>query len=281
MKSGARPTPSEPAAKASRRLAAVATCRWRSLWHSAPLDTIWWGVLSQVVLAKAHASALSAVSGVGPYLEYRCAMNSQTSISGIRIALLATHGFEQSELEVPLKKLREAGATVDVVSLETGKITGWNKKDWGRAVNVDRSLDDASANDYAALVLPGGQMNPDLLRVENKAIQFVRNFAAQEKPIAAICHAPWLLIEADLVRDQAVTSYPSIRTDVINAGGKWRNEDVVVDGNLITSRNPDDLDAFCTKIIEIVAARAAKAVASERTSLGGGLAPDSATAPGS
>jgi protease I len=171
-------------------------------------------------------------------------------ISGKRIAILATNGFEQSELEVPLKKLREAGATVDVVSLQSGEIKGWEKKDWGRAVPVDRTLDEAKPADYDALVLPGGQMNPDLLRVEPKAVDFVKAFWKDSKVIGAICHAPWLLVEAGIVKGRRVTSYKSIKTDVINAGGKWEDSQVVTDQGLVTSRHPGDLDAFSAKLTE-------------------------------
>lgn len=174
-------------------------------------------------------------------------------ISGKRIAILATNGFEQSELEVPLKKLREAGATVEVVSPEAGEIKGWEKKDWGRAVPVDRTLDEAKPSDYDALVLPGGQMNPDLLRAEPKAIAFVKAFWDDRKVIGAICHAPWLLIEAGIVKSRRVTSYKSIKTDVINAGGKWEDSEVVTDQGLVTSRHPGDLDAFSAKLTEEIA----------------------------
>lgn len=172
------------------------------------------------------------------------------NLSGKTIAILATNGFEQSELEVPLHTLREAGATVHVVSLAAGEIKGWDKDDWGNAVPVDKTIDAVKADDYDAVVLPGGQINPDLLRVEPKALDLIKSFWSQKKVVAAVCHAPWLLIEAGIVKGRKVTSYPSIKTDVINAGGLWEDSEVVSDQGLVTSRKPDDLPAFCAKIAE-------------------------------
>ena len=169
-----------------------------------------------------------------------------------KIAILATNGFEQSELEVPRDKLKAAGATVHILSLEAGEIRGWDKKDWGRPVKVDKTLGQVSATEYDAVVLPGGQINPDLLRVEPKALSFIKDIFIQRKIIAAVCHAPWLLIEAGIAKGRRMTSYKSIKTDVTNAGAKWEDSQVVVDDGVITSRNPGDLDAFSAKIIEAV-----------------------------
>ena len=174
------------------------------------------------------------------------------NMSGKKIAILATRGFEQGELEVPQQRLKQAGETVEVVSPESGEIRGWDMKDWGHPVKVDRALDDAKPDDYDAIVLPGGQINPDLLRVNDKALKFIRAFFDQGKVVAAVCHAPWLLIETGIIRGRRATSYNSIKTDVKNAGGKWEDSQVVVDEGIITSRNPKDLEAFSAKIIEEV-----------------------------
>jgi protease I len=173
-------------------------------------------------------------------------------ISGKKIMILATHGFEQSELEVPRDRLKAAGAKVDVVSPEKGQIKGWDMKDWGRPVPVDRMLNEVSSSDYDALVLPGGQINPDLLRINQDALKTIKAFYNEGKVVAAVCHAPWLLIETGLIRGRKCTSYISIKTDVINAGGLWEDSKVVTDQGIVTSRNPGDLEAFSEKIIEEV-----------------------------
>ena len=169
-----------------------------------------------------------------------------------RIAILATNGFEQSELMDPRESLKTAGYAVDVVSPEAGSIRGWKGKDWGDSVAVDVALADADAKDYDALVLPGGVINPDKLRMDPTALDFIRAFADDHKVIAAICHAPWLLVETGIAKDRDVTSWPSVRTDLENAGGRWRDEAVVEDGNLITSRKPEDIPAFSRAVIRRV-----------------------------
>jgi protease I len=171
-------------------------------------------------------------------------------LDGFRVAVLATDGFEQSELEKPIAALKEAGAEVDVISLKSGQIQGMEHDEKGRKVNVDYTVDSVEADDYDGLVLPGGVANPDKLRTEDAAVDFVRAFAIANKPIAAICHGPWTLINAEAVEGRRVTSWPSLEIDLRNAGADWVDEEVVVDNGLVTSRKPDDLPAFCAKMIE-------------------------------
>ena len=173
-----------------------------------------------------------------------------------RVMILATDGFEQSELLKPKANLEKAGIETAVVSLKSGEIKGWNKDDWGDKVQVDLTLDEANADDFDALLLPGGQINPDKLRMEDDAIELIKDFDSAGKPIAAICHAPWLLAEANLVDGRTVTSWPSIRTDLTNAGADVIDREVVTDGNLITSRCPDDIPAFSKALIEKLGVRA-------------------------
>ncbi len=171
-------------------------------------------------------------------------------IKQAKILIMATDGFEQSELFVPLERLRAAGATVNIAAPKKGAIRGWNETDWGNSVEADLEIDDIDADEFDALVLPGGQINPDKLRINERAVELVLDFLDSEKIVAAICHAPWLLVEADAVEGRTLTSWPSIKTDIENAGGDWIDEEVVVDDNIITSRSPKDLDAFVAKIIE-------------------------------
>jgi len=177
---------------------------------------------------------------------------SRGRLDGSRVAILATHGFEAVELYRPLEALREAGADTSIVSIarSADRIRGWEGGDWGDELDVDGTVDDLSADDFDALVLPGGVMNPDKLRMDERAVAFVRGFFAAGKPVAAICHAPWMLVEAGVANGRTLTSYPSLRTDLQNAGARWVDEEVVVDAGLVTSRSPDDLDAFVDKMLE-------------------------------
>jgi len=169
-----------------------------------------------------------------------------------RVAILATNGFEESELKSPLEAMKKEGFTVDIVSQESGKIKAWDNGNWSNEYTVDKTLNNVSASDYNALMLPGGVINPDILRRDDKAISFIKDFFKQSKPVAAICHAPQLLIEADVVKGRKLTSFNSIKTDLVNAGANWVDEEVVVDEGFVTSRNPDDLPAFNAKLIEEV-----------------------------
>ncbi len=171
-------------------------------------------------------------------------------LNGKTVAILATDGFEQSELEQPRKALDDAGAKTVVVAPKSGDITGWSEKNWGNAVTVDLQLEHAHPEDFDALLIPGGVMNPDQLRTDERAVRFVKHFFESGKPVAAICHAPWMLVEADVVRGRQLTSWPSLRTDIQNAGGQWRDEEVVTDTGLVTSRKPADIPAFNRKMIE-------------------------------
>jgi len=175
------------------------------------------------------------------------------SLEGKRVAFLATDGVEQVELTEPWKAVEAAGGEPELVSLEAGKIQGFDHLDKGEEFEVDRVVPEAAAQDYDGLVLPGGVANPDFLRANRDAVGFVRGFFEEGKPVAAICHGAWTLVEADVVRGRTLTSFPSIKTDVTNAGGDWVDEEVVVDGGLVTSRKPDDLPAFCGKLVEEIA----------------------------
>ncbi|HTS20320.1 MAG TPA: type 1 glutamine amidotransferase domain-containing protein [Casimicrobiaceae bacterium] len=171
-------------------------------------------------------------------------------LRGQTVAILATHGFEEDELLEPRKALEAAGARTVVIGPEQGKIRGWKAGNWADEVPVDVSLDDARAHDYSALMLPGGVLNPDRLRTDQRAVAFVRSFFEHSKPVAAICHGPIMLIEANVLKGRRVTSWPSLKTDVGNAGGRWADEAVVVDRGLVTSRKPADIPAFNERMIE-------------------------------
>lgn len=171
-------------------------------------------------------------------------------LSGKKVAILAADGFEEVELTKPRKALEDAGAKTSVVSIKSGKIQGMNHADKGATVAVDLTLADAKPQEFDALMIPGGLMNPDTLRSTDEALEFVRHFFRQGKPVAAICHAPWVLIDAEVVSGRTITSWPAIKTDVRNAGATWVDQDVVVDNGLVTSRKPDDIPAFNEKMIE-------------------------------
>ena len=175
------------------------------------------------------------------------------NLNGKRVAILATEGFEQVELLEPRKALDDAGAKTTLISPKPGKIKAWDIDDWGEAVAVDELLDSANAQDFDALLLPGGVMNPDHLRTDARAVQLVKSFFQQGKPVAAICHGPWMLVEADVVRGRTLTSWPSLKTDIRNAGGEWTDSEVITDRGLVTSRKPADIPAFNRKMIEEIA----------------------------
>jgi protease I len=173
----------------------------------------------------------------------------ENTLSGKRVAILVADGFEQSEFERPVEALKEQGATVDIISIKKGTIKAWKEKDWGDEFEATVAIADADSSDYDGLVLPGGVLNPDTLRTNEDAVAFVKDFMEDEKPIAAICHGPWTLIETGMLKGRKMTSYHSIKTDLLNAGAEWVDEPVVTDDGLITSRSPKDLDLFCRKIV--------------------------------
>lgn len=175
------------------------------------------------------------------------------NLSGKKVAILVANGFEQVELTSPKEALEQAGAKTYIISPERAQVKGWDEDNWGDSFDVDVALSEAKAEDYNALLLPGGVINPDVLRTQGEALSFVRDFFKQHKPVAAICHGPWTLIEAGVVEGRQMTSYKSIQTDLKNAGANWVDEEVVVDQGLVTSRNPDDLPAFNAKLVEEVA----------------------------
>jgi protease I len=177
-------------------------------------------------------------------------MRMAKQLEGKRVAFLFTEGAEQVEVTEPLKAVKKAGADIDIVSLDTGEIQMFNHLDKGDTITADRAVSDASSSEYDALVVPGGVANPDALRMDDDAVSFVRGFFEEDKPVGIICHGPWVLVEADVARGRRVTSWPSLRTDLRNAGAEWVDEEVVVDNGLVTSRKPDDLPAFCSKIVE-------------------------------
>ena len=171
-------------------------------------------------------------------------------LNGKKVAVIATDMVEQVELTEPWKALEKAGADVDLISIDSGKIQGFNHYDKADTFDVDRTIDEVRPGEYDGLLLPGGVGNPDTLRTNRKVVQFVREFVESGKPVAVICHGPWTLVEADVVRGRKLTSWPSVQTDIRNAGGNWVDKEVVVDNGLVTSRKPDDLPAFCSKMVE-------------------------------
>jgi len=175
-----------------------------------------------------------------------------TDITQAKILIIATNGFEQSELEVPRDRLKEAGANVTIASPDGQQIMGWDKKDWGRPADVDMKIADAKCGDYDALVIPGGVINPDKMRMDKTIVALVKEFIDSGKIVAAVCHGPWMLVEAGALKGRKATSWPSLQTDMRNAGAEWVDQEVVTDKGIITSRKPDDLPAFVKKIIEEV-----------------------------
>ncbi|HEY4329194.1 MAG TPA: type 1 glutamine amidotransferase domain-containing protein [Phycisphaerae bacterium] len=179
--------------------------------------------------------------------------NTSRNLSGKKVAIVATDGFEEAELVEPKLALEQAGAKVDIIAPKAGTICSWDEKDWGMKMAVDRTSDSVNSRDYDALLLPGGVMNPDKLRRDQTVLRFVRSFFEAGKPVAAICHGPWTLIDAGVVKGRKMTSYESIQTDLKNAGAQWVDEPVVVDQGLVTSRKPADLPVFIAKLMEEIA----------------------------
>jgi protease I len=176
-----------------------------------------------------------------------------SELDGKHVAFLFTEGVEQVELTEPLKAVREAGAEADLISLDEGEVQMYNHLDKGDTIEAEKAVSSVDASDYDALVIPGGVANPDALRADEDAVKFTRDFFEQGKPVGIICHGPWMLVEADVARGRKVTSWPSLQTDLRNAGAEWVDEEVVVDNGLVTSRNPDDIPAFCAKVVEEIA----------------------------
>jgi protease I len=191
-----------------------------------------------------------------------------SELNGKRVAFIATDGVEQSELSSPWEAAHDAGATTELISPKAGQIQGVVHQERGTLFPVDRAFEDANPEDYDALVIPGGVANPDRLRMDDRAVAFVRHFIDAGKPVAAICHGPWMLVEADVVRGRTVTSWPSLATDLRNAGANWVDREVVVDKGLVTSRKPDDLPAFCAKMIEEFAEGIHRGQMEQRTPVG-------------
>ena len=191
-----------------------------------------------------------AMAILGMAMSTTVAQEQEQTLKGKRVAILVTDGFEHSEMTVPRKALDAAGAKTVLVSLKKGEVMSWKDKNWGEKFPVDLALEEARMEEFDALVLPGGVINPDKLRMDPKAVQFVKGFVSAGKPIAAICHGPWTLVEADAVRGKKLTSWPSLKTDIKNAGGHWEDAEVIADQGIITSRKPDDLPAFNRKMIE-------------------------------
>lgn len=187
-----------------------------------------------------------------------------SDLNGMKVAILVADGFEHVEMVEPRKALDQAGAQTTLISPKRDKVRSWKTKEWGDEFPVERSLDQARASDFDALLLPGGVLNPDKLRMEPSAVEFVKSFFSANKPVAAICHGPWMVIEAGAARGRKIASWPSLKTDLSNAGATWMDKESVVDGNLVSARKPDDIPAFNKAMIELFQSRAVKAHAVRR-----------------